>query len=257
MKLVKKWLFPLLTCLVVVGSVALPRRISEARDAKQLRQIHTEELAEDLPVYDPPTLLDRLELYTRWCTPSETIPSFQSPVILYDEDSGQSENLARQALDRLAQAEVIPSHLLSSTLTITSMDRILLWDPAVSVGRQEPMEFWAVMADLGDGSLWMRLDGESGLPITLSLYDPNMARWLSYKDPQALPSLTEHYFALLDLEAAEVGASGDTALWERQYSVGDTGITYCVSFNATMLNIQPGRDTTDPVTGFDRSTQLY
>ncbi len=255
MRLAKKWLFPLLTCLVVLGSVALPRRISEARDAKQLGQIHTEDLAEeDLPVYEPPSLMDRLELYARWCTPSETIPSFQSPAILYDEDPGQCENLVRQALERLAQAEVIPSHFLSSTLTITSLNRILLWDPAVSAGRQEPMEFWSVMADLGDGSFWMRLDGESGLPLTWSLYDPNMARWLPYKDPQALPSLAERYFALLDLEAAEVGASGDTALWERHFSTADTGITYEISFNATMLNIQVTWDTTGPISNFDHSS---
>lgn len=238
MKLVKKWLFPVLICLVVVGAVALPQRISEARDARQFGQVHTEELAaEGLPAYEPPSLMDRLELYARWRIPSETIPSFQTPVIPYDEDSGQSENLARQALDRLAQAEVIPAHLLNSSLTITSMERILLWDPAVSVGRQEPVEFWVVMADLGDGSFWARIDSESGLLFELSLYDPNMARWLTYKDPNTLPELAGRFFGLLELEYTETDAPAAEAPWERTYHVEGSDIIYWVSFNATMLNI--------------------
>lgn len=238
MKLVKKWLFPVLTCLIVVGAAVLPQRVSQARDARQFGQVHTEELeVETLPAYEPPSLLKRMELYARWSVRAETIPSFQTSVIPYDEDSGQSENLARQALDRLAQAEVIPSKLLSSDLAITSMDHILLWDPAVSIAHQDPVEFWAIMADFGEGSFWARLDGESGLLLEISLYDPNMARWLTYKDPNTLPELAGRFFGLLELEYTETDAPAAEAPWERTYHVEGSDIIYWVSFNATMLNI--------------------
>lgn len=237
MKLVKKWLFPVLTCLIVVGAAVLPQRFSQARDARQFGQVHTEKLeAETLPAYEPPSLLERMELYARWSVRAETIPSFQTPA-MYEENSQETQDLARKALDRLAQAEVIPSHLLNSSLTITSMDRILLWDPTDDVGRREPVEFWQVMADLGDGSFWARIDSESGLLFELSLYDPNMARWLTYKDPNTLPELAGRFFGLLELEYTETDAPAAEAPWERTYHVEGSDIIYWVSFNATMLNI--------------------
>lgn len=237
MKLMKKWLFPVLTCLIVVGAAVLPQRVSQARDARQFGQVHTEELeAETLPAYEPPSLLERMELYARWSVRAETIPSFQTPA-MYEENSQETQDLARQALDRLAQAEVIPSKLLSSDLAITSMDHILLWDPAVSIAHQDPVEFWAIMADFGEGSFWARLDGESGLLLEISLYDPNMARWLTYKDPNTLPELAGRFFGLLELEHTETDAPAAEAPWERMYRVEGSEIIYRLSFNATMLNI--------------------
>ena len=47
MKLVRKWLFPALTCLIVLGAAALPARVSQMRDARQFGQVHTEALEAD------------------------------------------------------------------------------------------------------------------------------------------------------------------------------------------------------------------
>ena len=64
MKLIKKWLLPVLTCLIVAGAAVLPPYISQARDDRQFGQVHAEELdAVPLPVYEPPTLMDRIKLY--------------------------------------------------------------------------------------------------------------------------------------------------------------------------------------------------
>lgn len=167
MKLVKKWLFPILTCLIAIGAAVLPPFISQAKDSRQFAQIHASELnADALPVREGRTQLERLELYARWNTDrSEIIPSFQTSI---EMELAEAE-LAGQALTYLTQADVIPAYLLLSPLKYTSMDRILLWDPKDSMSSQEVAEFWRVAADFGNCHLWMTVDSESGLPLTLSL----------------------------------------------------------------------------------------
>lgn len=232
MKLVKKYLFPILTCLIVAGAAVLPPYISQVRDNKQFGQIHAEELNTDiLSIREPPDLLERLELYARWCTPAETIPSFQNPETDVD--------LAEQALERLVQANVIPGHLFWDSVEQADATRLLLWNPTDSMGSQTPIEFWRVKVYLGDRSLSMDLDSESGLPLHLNLYDPNIAQWLQYKDPDALPDLAQCYFDLLGLEAnlVDAGAVSETAPWERQFTVEGTDLCYRVAFNGTTLDI--------------------
>ena len=244
MKLVKKWLFPILTGLIVIGAAVLPPYISQVKDNRQFAQIHTSELnADALPVWEGRNLLERFELYARWSTDhSEIIPSFQT--VLADEESENvelAEQVLTQALNCLAQAGVLPAYLLEFPLEPTSIYRILLWNPANSMSSQEPVEFWRVTADFGNGSLWMTVDSESGLPMTLSLSDPNMAQWLLYKDPNTLLNMAERYFDLLNLEAwlVETDISSDTAPWERYFVIEGTEVQYGFVFNATLLSIDP------------------
>ena len=256
MKLVKKWLFPILTCLTVMGAAVLPPYISQVKDGRQFAQIHILELdADALPVWEGRNLLERLELYARWSTDhSEVIPSFQT--MPFSEETADMElavQVLNQALNRLTQADVIPAHLLELPLEPASIYRVLLWDPADSIGGQEPVEFWEMSADWGKGSLVMIVDGESGLPLRLSLFDPNMARWLQYKDPDTLPNMAERYFDLLELvaEPVETGLPPDAAPWERDFVIEGTEIRYSFSFNATLLSIHLERINTRTYIGFD------
>ena len=244
MKPVKKWLFPILTCLIIVGAAVLPPFISQVKDNRQFAQIHVSELnADALPVREGRNQLARLELYARWSTDrSEIIPSFQT--VLPNEESENAElaeQVLNQALSDLTQACVLPAYLFESPLKPTSIYRILLWGPTDSMSGQEPIEFWRVTAGFENISLSMTVDSESGLPLTLSLSDPNMAQWLQYKDPDALPNMAERYFALWDLEAEPVEAyiPSDAAPWERYFVIDGTDTQYGFVFNATLLTIGP------------------
>ena len=244
MKRLKKWLFPLLTCLIAAGAAVLPPYLSQLRDVGQFGQIHVEGLAADaLPVREPLNLLERLALYARWQGQAEPVPSFQSPEAGEDREGERAER-ANLVLELLVQAGVLPAHLIQSPLKSADMTRILLWETADGIGR-EPVEFWKAAGDLGDGSFWVTFDGESGLPLELHLYDPDMAQWLAYKEPDTLPDLAEQYFALLGLEVdlVEPHFPANSAPWERQFAVAETGIVYWVSFNATTLDIdmEPSR----------------
>ena len=258
MKQVKKWLFPVLTLLIVAGAAALPPYISKARDAGQFGQLHAEVLEADaLPVREPPTLLERLELYARWRTPSETIPSFQSPVV----DGTLPETALREALLCLAEAEIIPNELAERIFDYTNMDNVLLWDPTDSMSGQEPVPIWCISGGLnpGQGSVSIDLDAGSGLPLQLSLYDPYMAEWLSYKDPDALPELGRRYFDLLGLEAELLELDDDVGKtpWERRFSVQGMGQSYRISFNATMLDISLDSNTEKIMVSVDTDRSVY
>lgn len=242
MKLVKKWLFPVLTCLIVMGAAILPPYISQVKDNRQFAQIHTSELnADALPVWEGWNLLERLELYARWHTDhSEIIPSFQT---VPDGEEPENVELAvrvlEQALNYLTQAGIIPDYLFDFPLEHPNITRILLWDPD-SIGSREPMVFWEVWADLGEGDLYVIVDSESGLPLTLNLFDPNMAQ-LSYKNPGILPNLAEQYFDLFGLKAemVETDLPSDTDPWQRYFVIEGTEIQFCFASTYSMLDIGP------------------
>lgn len=205
MKLVKKWLFPALVCLIVVGAAALPPYLSRLRDARQFGQSHTEALAaETLPVWQEPDLAARLALYVRWNDNKEIIPSFQSPE---HDRQGQAEELIQAALERLTQAGVIPEKLLldkAANLEITSWTYVLLWDPDVGVAGQNSVGFWRITAELGERSMWLDIDQESGLPAQLGFYDPAMARWMPWGDRAAQAAALEGFLSMLGLAGEEV-----------------------------------------------------
>ena len=247
MKLVKKWLFPILTCLIVAGAVVLPPYISYIRDNRQsYAQIHTSELdADGLLIWEGWDLLERLELFARWYTDySELLPSFQT--VPGDEESENAELAAltlNRALDCLIQAGVLPDYLLKFPLEHPHITRVLFSDPdRLGMGILEPLVFWEVWGDLGEDSLYMIVDSESGLPLILNLFDPNLGQWLSHKDPGTLPNLAQRYFDLFGLmyEPVETDLSSDTDPWQRYFVVEGTEIQFCFTFTYSMLDIKFG-----------------
>ena len=248
MKLIKKWLFPVLTCLIVIGAAILPPYISQVRDDRQFAQIHTSELdAEALPVWEGRDLLERLELYARWSTDHvgyrEIIPSFQATLFTEDPaDKELAEQVLNQALDYLTQAGVLPAYLFELPMEHIDMKRVLLWDPG-SMNSRNSAEYWSATADFGENChVWIIIDGESGLPLKFSLSDYNMAQWLSYKDSVTLPVMAADFFGLLGLEA-QMSATilpSDTAPWEYGFVIEGKEIEYWFVFNATMLDIMFG-----------------
>lgn len=243
MKLARKWLFPALTCLLAALAVVLPPYLSRLRDAKQFGQIHTEALAADgLPVREEPDLATRLELYVRWNDNKEIIPSFQSPE---KDRQGQAEELIQAALGRLFQFGVIPNSLLpggkgtANQLEITSWTYVLLWDPDVGVAGQNPIGFWRITAELGERSMWLDIDQESGLPVQLGFYDPAMTRWMSLEDRTARATALEGFLSMLGLAGEEVKVLPPDPLCTR-YRVADCEFCYqAFRGSESLLSIEP------------------
>lgn len=247
MKSLKKWLFPVLTCLLVAGAALLPQRISQARDARQFGAVHTETMAaHPLPVQDqnPPSLTDRIGLYIRWLGLNEVIPSFRTPAPLSEDEAAE---LARAGLDKLIQAYVLPPWALPteknggpSRPEVDYCYYILLWDPEKGVAQQEPYAIWELSADLGgsSGSVWMTLDAETGLPMYVNYYDPNLDIWMPPGIPEFLTEASEFFLDLLGLEGEPVIFSNPDDS-TRAYRVKETDYYYSFDYILNHLNISP------------------
>lgn len=244
MKPVKKWLFPVLTCLIVAGAAVLPPRISEARDTRQFGQIHAEELAADgLPVREPPSLADRLTLYSYRLSIEHPVLSFED-YTYFEQFPQEKAELMQSVEDMLIEAGLIPRWVFEedSFVNLTAY-RILLWDPAGDGPVREPATFfsftWANYDKLHNKLLVVDVDQETGLPISFSIFDTNISQWLPYEIEPAR-ALSDKYFNLLGMEVREVDTGEPPEVWrDVLYDLVGTTIRYQVRHLMTEVTIEP------------------
>lgn len=240
MKLMRRWLLPALTCLLVLGAAALPAYISQMRDAKQFGQVHAEALeADPLPAVQTSTLLDRMALYASRLSSSRTILSSTDYSILED---GQEAALAQSAQELLTGSGVLPAWIFEEEpFGAMRVSRLLLWD---AEDKREPSVFWDVTWEnytnkSHQKSVHVTLDAQTGLPIHLYVHDTNMSQWMAY-DVERLRSLTQRYSDLWGLEVQEVDLASPMFVpsVNVSYSISGTGLYFFASRGPTDLAIQ-------------------
>lgn len=240
MKLVRRWLLPALTCLLVLGAAALPPYISQMRDAKQFGQVHAQALeADPLPAVQASTLLDRMTLYASRLSSNRTILSSTDYSILED---GQETALAQSAQELLTGSGVLPAWIFEEEpFGAMRVSRLLLWD---AEDKWEPSVFWDVTWEnytnkSHQKSVHVTLDAQTGLPIHLYVHDTNMSQWMAY-DVEHLRSLTQRYSNLWGLEVQEVDLAGSMFVpsVNVSYSISGTGLYFSASRGPTDLAIQ-------------------
>lgn len=264
MKPMRKWLLPALTCLIVVGAAILPPQVSKFRDLRQFGQVHTEALeADDLPVREPATLLDRMALYSGQYSSEHPILSFRD--VAYSEEDSEGIELARTTQELLINAGILPEWFSrEEPFGMVIISRLLLLDPAEGNAAQEPSAFWDAEWFYDSNKKYQKsvhvvLDAETGLPIDLFVNDTNMSQWLS-GETQELRLLAERFFNLLGLEAQEVDSSGAGFVPGQtlSYTIQDSPIGFDVSYGPTVLSIAlrfnqwyQGGNGSDSTRGFD------
>lgn len=246
MKLLKKWLLPVLTCLIAAGAAALPPQISQAGDARQFGQPHAEELAADaLPAYEPPDLADRLLLCSRRNYAAHPVLSFDD--FFYFEDFPQEKDaLMQSAEDMLTEAGLIPEWVFQEEpFTALDASRLLLLDPAKDSPIQEPAAFyilsWANYDKTHSKHLTVHLDAESGRPIYFSIFDTNISQWLPY-ERESLQALAGRFFDLLGMDARELGTGGSEVWHGFEYALTGTEVYYTVTREPTSATIEVHRN---------------
>lgn len=245
MKPVKKWLLPVLTCLVVTGAAALPAWISQIRDERQFGQVQTltaHPEASASPALEERTLPDRMALYAKQRFSSKPILSFRDSVNA-DDPEGQEQAQAAQEL--LIEAGILPEWLFEP-FDGAEFSRLLLWDPAEGSAARDPSAFWDVEWTYYAAKEWRKsvhvtLDTETGLPIELFVNDTELDQWLS---PKAwdFNQVVDRFFELLGVETESEGFGYDSGQVQ-SYAVTGTALFYEISWDDTsfsiMLNIAP------------------
>lgn len=250
MKLVKKWLFPALTCLIVAGAAALPPLISQARDARQFGQVHTEELeAGGLPVRETPTLLDRMELFAHQYSSAHPILS-SSTGAYTDSFSKQEQALALRSL--LDDGGVIPDFFFEEytgpadeAFENCGVQRLLLWDPAEDRDIQAPSCYyqfaWTDYETYHNKSLSIDVDVETGLPIQIIIWDTNIAQWFPYSR-DALEYKANLFFEMMGWAVGVDVVPMDPLEPENKFlqlcfAVPDTDLYYWITHGPTTFHI--------------------
>lgn len=81
MKAVKRWLLPVLTCLIVAAAVLLPPYLSQIRDRELTDTVHTEPAAvKDYSALEPAALPDRVWFLARWAAGDDSMSAATQPL---------------------------------------------------------------------------------------------------------------------------------------------------------------------------------
>ncbi len=269
MKLMKKWLFPVLTCLIVAGAAVLSPYLSQMRDMGQFGQVHTEPLdAAALPVREGPTLLDRMELFANQYSSARPVLS-SSTGTYADSFTKREQTLALR--EQLTKWNIVPDLFFDEYTGATDeayefcdIQRLLLWDPAGEQEVREPFRYyqfsWTDYETYHNKSLSVDVDAETGLPIQIILWDTNIAQWFPY-DREAL---LDKAFCFFEMMGWTVGTDmvymnplePENKFLQYCFAVPDTDLYYWITHGPTTFHISletmGDGETGSDSSGFDR-----
>jgi hypothetical protein len=163
----KKWKLPVLTAVIVLAAVLLPRQISALRDRGTLGVLHTEPLSEEDLSARSLSMPEKLELLGRaiWYPDLEIFSTTQSLPSSGQSESGQAEQAEAvffQAVEYLTSWGILPESFDASTLKFEGGSR------AVYMRGDEYQSVSVLYLQGGTNnrdSFWLVADEETGLPI--------------------------------------------------------------------------------------------
>lgn len=160
----KKWGVPVLTGLIVLAAVVLPRQLSALRDRGMWSAIHVEPLSEDdlivreLPLPEKLELLGRAILYPdlEVFSTTQSLPSPGEP------GAEQAEEAFFKSVESLTEWGALPESFDPGTLEFQSGSRAVY---VRSDGYQSASMLYLQGATRNRDSLWIVVDEETGLPV--------------------------------------------------------------------------------------------
>ena len=164
MPYLKKWGLPLLTALVVLAAVLLPRQISALRDRGMLAAFHVEPLSEEDLTVPELSLPEKLELLWRAVQDPalEVFTSSQSLASPGDPASEQAADAFSRGMDCLLEWRILPEGVDRDSLEFQGGTRTVY---VRSDGYQSVSMLYLQGTNAGRDSFWIVVDEETGLPV--------------------------------------------------------------------------------------------
>ncbi len=229
MKHLQKWGLPLLTGVVVLAAVLLPRQISALRDRQTLDAVHTEPMAQEDLTPQEAALPEKLGLLGRAIRyPGLDVYSATQPLEEADGETwSQAEAAFLDAVEQLAAWGVLPETFDRTTLAFQGGSRVIYVqaDGGLSAG----MLYLQGETDSRD-DLWMAVDEETGLPVWIDCTLRSVR-----EDLGTAEALGQAFRDGLGLETRQRGP----AVWEVE---GAGGLVYSAS-----VERQSGRVCVEPL----------
>lgn len=164
MPYLKKWGLPLLTALVVLAAVLLPRQISALRDRGMLAALHVKPLSEEDLTVPELSLPEKLELLWRAVQDPalEVFSSSQSLASPGDPASEQAADAFSRGMDCLLEWRILPEGVDRDSLEFQGGTRTVY---VRSDGYQSVSMLYLQGTNAGRDSFWIVVDEETGLPV--------------------------------------------------------------------------------------------
>lgn len=205
MQRLKKWGVPLLTGLVVLAAVVLPRQLSALRDRGMLAEFHIEPMSEEDLTVPELSLPEKLELLWRAVQDPalEVFSSSQSLATPGDPVSEQAADAFFRGIDYLLEWGILPESVDRDSLEFQSGTRAVY---VRSDGYQSVSMLYLQGTSTDRDSFWIVVDEETDLPVWIDC----ALRSVPAKD---LPSEEELGRRFLDGLGLETRQRGPT-MWE-------------------------------------------
>ena len=205
MQRLKQWGVPLLTGLVVLAAVVLPRQISALRDRGMLAAFHVEPLSEEDLTVPELSLPEKLELLWRAVQDPalEVFTSSQSLASPGDPASEQAADAFSRGMDCLLEWGMLPESVDRDSLEFQGGTRAVY---VRSDGYQSVSMLYLHGTNAGRDSFWIVVDEETGLPVWIDC----ALRSAPAEDLPSEEELGRHFLDGLGLETQQRGP----AMWE-------------------------------------------
>ena len=225
---IRRWWLPLVTGVVLLAALLLPRQISAYRDQKALGSVHVEALAEeDLHVQEA-SIPEKLELLGRAIQyPNLEVYSSVQPLEHVEEsEEDTAEKDFREGVAYLESWGILPENFDGTSLAFQGGSRVVYVqaDGALSAsmlhlqGRTDRLD-----------DFWMVVDEETGLPLWIDCTFRSAKGELCTAE-----QLGERFLRGLELESTRRGPN----VWEIE---GAGGLAYSafVGQNSGRISVEP------------------
>lgn len=237
-----QWVLPIVTAAIVLMAIILPERISSWGDRTLFAAAHVEEFDGTLGIVGPElSLSQRIRVLAALNFGETTDAYIRYEDSFTNEEWAENDRLYLSVAETLMESGILP---LPKGLSLTDMvcnhsTRLLLWDSVT----MEQVSFLQIYCyeDCYNCGMDLTIDEQSGLPVLLALYHPEMEARFPGDDGRELVELGTEFVELLGFIVSTVEYGADDAYLSIETEDGT--LEYHISQKYDVLCIEAMPDT--------------
>lgn len=231
------WVLPLLTIILILLAIVLPERISALRDRRLFAAAHVEAFDKEQGVASSAmTLEQRLRAVTELSFGGAADVYVRYGDTFSQEEIRQLDGMFQDSIQKLMDSAAFPCLQKLDVLNMEcyGRERAFVWDSA-TMGNASFVQLHYYDEKLEAG-VYLALDEESGLPISLTVFFPHMESLFAKEESRMLLERLRAFTQPLGFPVENSVSSGDDAYLILQGAEGD--LCFHASQKYEVLNIE-------------------